>query len=272
MGRVKLWSATSQVMSSIITNSLADIEQYHGVKILFAVESGSRVWGFHSANSDYDVRFVYTRDEDHYLSIDVENKRDVIERVGDPLDISGWDIRKALKLFAKSNPGIMEWVKSDIVYVGQGSETLAKLRDMAPCVYSPVQGYYHYRSMARHNLRNYLQGEGDSVRVKKYLYVIRGLLCSRWVGIYLSSPPLNLSLLIPMLDESESNVVTELGKLLMQKRSGGEMEEGNRVVVLDDFIQREFESETFLPRVDKFQVDYGEINSLFRGVVRGDLC
>ena len=75
-------------------------EKEHNIKVLFAIESGSRAWGFASKNSDYDVRFIYVRKRDWYLSLDVEDKRDVIEYpIVDEIDINGWDIRKALKLF-----------------------------------------------------------------------------------------------------------------------------------------------------------------------------
>ena len=43
-----------------IREKLAEIENEHNVKILYAVESGSRAWGFESTDSDYDVRFIYT--------------------------------------------------------------------------------------------------------------------------------------------------------------------------------------------------------------------
>jgi len=66
---------------------LAEIEERHRVKILLAVESGSRAWGFPSADSDYDVRFIYVRSLSSYLSF--KQPRDVIEQPigGDLLDI-----------------------------------------------------------------------------------------------------------------------------------------------------------------------------------------
>ena len=80
-----------------IQSRLQTIEQQEGVVILLAVESGSRAWGFPSADSDFDVRFVFCRHPDFYLSIDFEQQPDVIERpIEDSIDLSGWDIRKAL--------------------------------------------------------------------------------------------------------------------------------------------------------------------------------
>jgi predicted nucleotidyltransferase len=103
-----------------ILNKLKEIEKSQSIKILFAVESGSRAWGFASKDSDYDVRFVYSRPVEWYLSI--YQRKDVIEYPPDDvLDISGWDIKKALQLFQKSNPPMLEWIKSPITYIENGN-------------------------------------------------------------------------------------------------------------------------------------------------------
>src|SRR5688572_1946210 len=82
--------------------NLAAIEQREGCVVCLAVESGSRAWGFASPDSDYDVRFLYVRPPSWYLSVPVEDKRDVIEEpINDVLDVTGWDIRKALRLLKK---------------------------------------------------------------------------------------------------------------------------------------------------------------------------
>jgi predicted nucleotidyltransferase len=94
----------SEVFSEI-KQELLNLEQTDGVRILYALESGSRAWGFPSRDSDSHVRFIYIHPTGWYLSIDLESKRDVIERpILGSFDFDGWDIRKALKLFAKSNP------------------------------------------------------------------------------------------------------------------------------------------------------------------------
>src|SRR5438045_8726086 len=123
-------------MEERIKAALTEIERDEGVRIFYACESGSRAWGFPSADSDYDVRFLYVRPRDWYLSVDVERKRDVIERpITDELDVSGWDIRKALMLLKKSNPPLLEWLGSPIIY----RETLTiadRLRSLLPAYYS----------------------------------------------------------------------------------------------------------------------------------------
>lgn len=141
----------------VIRARLLEIEAWSEVRVLFACESGSRAWGFPSKDSDYDVRFLYLHPIDWYLSI--EERRDVIELpIDEQLDINGWDLRKALKLFRKSNLLLYEWLGSPIVYTEPFS-TAARLRELAGVYYSPAACIYHYLHMAQENYREYLKGE-----------------------------------------------------------------------------------------------------------------
>ena len=155
----------------------------HGVRVLYACESGSRAWGFASPDSDYDVRFIYAHDRNYYLSVNVDSQRDVIERTVDDLnmDMAGWDLRKALYLFHKSNPPLMEWLQSPIVYreLGGLADTL---RSMSTGFYSVCNASYHYFHMARDNFNKYLAKSEDDVWTKKYFYVLRPLLCVDWLS------------------------------------------------------------------------------------------
>ena len=146
-------------MQERIKAELAGLERAEDAMVLYACESGSRAWGFPSSDSDYDVRFLYVRRPEWYLSIDVEFRSDVIERgVQGQLDLSGWDIRKALQLFRKSNPPLLEWLNSPIVYLDRFG-VVGELRSLLPEYYSPSACFYHYLHMARGNYRDYLQGE-----------------------------------------------------------------------------------------------------------------
>ena len=98
-----------------IQEALRKIEKQEGVRILYAVESGSRAWGFASPDSDYDVRFIYVRPAGDYLRLD--EIRDVIEwQMDEVLDINGWDLRKALRQFARGNATLFEWSGSPEIY------------------------------------------------------------------------------------------------------------------------------------------------------------
>ena len=146
-----------------IKTTLADIEQQENVRVLFACESGSRAWGFPSANSDFDVRFIYVRSQADYLRLD--EPRDVIERpIVDDLDINGWDLRKTFKLMLKSNPTLMEWLGSPIVYREEPA-IASKIRQIAPDFYNPTVAHSHYFSMARTDFRSL---QADEVSTKRY--------------------------------------------------------------------------------------------------------
>jgi len=181
-------------MEGRIRSELSTLEQANDVMILLSVESGSRAWGFPSADSDYDVRFIYLHKSDWYLSVDLEDRRDVIEQpIQELLDISGWDIRKALRLFHKSNPPLLEWLQCSIVYQERFSFA-KKLRDLLPDFYSPKASYFHYLHMARGNIQEYLHG--DTVWQKKYFYVLRPLLAMLWIERSLGPVPIEFNRLL----------------------------------------------------------------------------
>lgn len=160
-----------------ILRRLHAAEVEHDVKIIYACESGSRAWGFASPNSDYDVRFIYVRKQDWYLSFDVEHRRDVIEYpIVDEIDCGGWDLKKALYLLTRTNGALLEWLNSPVRYTEIGS-TAESLRKIAPGIMNSIALCYHYSHMARGNAREYLfKGQ---VRLKKYFYVLRPLFAIR---------------------------------------------------------------------------------------------
>lgn len=200
---------------------LENVERHHGVKILFACESGSRGWGFASPDSDYDVRFVYAHPRDWYLQ--VERQRDVIERpIDDVLDVSGWELRKALQLLHRSNPTLLEWLDSPVVY-REDPQWAVRMRLLARDFFSPVRGRHHYLSMAKKNFRGYLQGE--MVRYKKYLYVLRPLLAVRWIDAGKGMPPMRFADLVAGTVQS-TVVLAEIDELLALKMRAGEAEPG----------------------------------------------
>lgn len=226
----------SEAMRATIGQCLRDIEATHRVKVLFACESGSRGWGFASPDSDYDVRFVYVNRLDWYLT--VEPGRDVIEQpISGELDVNGWDLRKALKLLHSSNPVLLEWLRSPIVYVQD--ETLApQLRSLAEQHLSLGRAYHHYVSMAKKNLREHLLGE--TVRYKKYLYVLRPLLAARWIRAGRGAPPMRFAELAEAtLDDTA--LIDEINRLLEVKMRAGEAATSPRWEGIHAFILGELE-------------------------------
>ncbi len=219
-----------------ILKRLAQVEQEEQVRIFYACESGSRAWGFPSADSDYDVRFLYLRSKDWYLSLDVEEKRDVIERpITDDLDLSGWDLRKALKLLRKSNPPLLEWLSSPIIYQENPIIT-EKLRALVPEFYSPIACAKHYLHMAQGNYREYLRGE--EIRIKKYFYVLRPLLAIKWIEQESDVMPMEFGALVERSVDSKE-LKLEIEGLLERKKAGQELDSGPRIKVISEYIERE---------------------------------
>ena len=222
-------------MKEQIQATLLDLERAEGARIFYACESGSRAWGFASPDSDYDVRFLYLRPRNWYLSIDVEEKSDVIERPGGELDILGWDLRKALKLFRKSNPPLLEWLRSPMVYVDKFG-IADQLRRLLPEHYSPTACLYHYLHMAKGNYREYLQG--DIVWLKKYLYVLRPLLAIKWIERERGIVPMEFETLLHRVIESP-DLTRAVLLLVERKKQGAELDRGPRIPVISEFIERE---------------------------------
>ena len=206
-------------MNEKIVLRLREIENEEKVKVLYACESGSRAWGFPSKDSDFDVRFIYLHPVEWYLSI--RKKRDVIERpIDDNLDLSGWDLQKALLLFRKSNPPLMEWLVSPIIYLEDYSIS-SQMRSLAAEYYSPIACTYHYIHMAQGNNREYL--EGDRVWLKKYFYVLRPILAVQWIEQGLGVVPTEFDALVVKLIR-EPDLKKDIDQLIHLKRLGDELD------------------------------------------------
>jgi predicted nucleotidyltransferase len=221
-------------MRTQILECLSRLETEHDVNVLFACESGSRGWGFASPDSDYDVRFIYVNRLPWYLT--VEQHRDVIEQpISGELDVNGWDLRKTLQLLQQSNPTLLEWLRSPIVY-REEADAAARLRVLATEGFSPVRGYHHYVSMAKKNFREHLRGE--TVRYKKYLYVLRPLLAARWIRAGRGVPPMRFAELAAATLQ-DGSVLAEINRLLEVKMRAGEAATSPRWNELHDFIESE---------------------------------
>lgn len=224
-------------MNTKITNNikskLHEIEKEHNVEILYAIESGSRAWGFESIDSDYDVRFIYKHKIDWYLKITQE--RDVIEYpVYDIYDFSGWDIRKALFLFSKSNPVLFEWLNSPIIYK-KNKQFHNSMLSLSQHYFNPVFSIYHYLHMAKRNYKDYLCK--DLVIIKKYFYVLRPILACKWIDEKNETPPMEFEILIKQI-KAESIVYKKVYELLIKKRNQKEIGKEKIIPEINDYLKR----------------------------------
>lgn len=186
--------AIRQDIETRLTRVAAD----EGVRLLMAVESGSRAWGFPSPDSDYDVRFLYVRPRRDYLAL--RPVRDVIERpIVDEIDLNGWDIRKALGLMLKNNSVLSEWIKSPIRY-GVDDPAVARLADLIDRFFDPSGFALHYANLGAAAMQRWLDGPGE-VAVKRYFYALRPALAIRALRLDPSRrPPMQLQQLMALCD------------------------------------------------------------------------
>lgn len=190
-----------------IINKLRQLEKKHNIKILFAVESGSRAWGHHNINSDYDIRFVYkSKDINEYLTINAEN--DVIESNDGLYDLVGWDIKKALKLHYKSNPNLREWTLSPIIYIEDEEDIFNNLPE-----FNITTLKHHYYGLTLRHYKKYLKTKTihDFKYLKKMLYAVRCILTWKLLDENIL-PPMNLDKLLTQnsINPEFKNIILKL--------------------------------------------------------------
>lgn len=249
-------------MRETILEKLDVIEKRESIKILHCIESGSRAWGFASPDSDYDVRFIYVRPKNFYLRLDRTD--DVIEwQLDDTLDISGWDLKKALILLHKSNPTLFEWNSSPIVY--RTTDEWQKISAVINRYFVAKSGLYHYLSTAKRNYREYLKGE--TVKLKKYFYILRPLLACKWILAEGTPPPMLFrTLMEKYLDEE---IKPDVEKLLDMKMNTPEIGEVKRFDRVNDYLDRSIDEIdgiiAGLPAEDAR--DWDELNKIFLSII-----
>lgn len=249
-------------MEALIKEKLLEIEQRENCRILLAVESGSRAWGFASPDSDYDVRFIYVRDKDNYLKLN--RSRDVIELpINDVLDINGWDVDKTLKLLHKSNPTVFEWFSSPIIY--KTTPFAEQFKPIMQHYFSSKSGLWHYLHMAEGNYREYLKV--DLVKAKKYFYVLRPILACRWILEKGTPPPMRFEEL--MESQLPAYLKDTVRDLLDLKMNSPEVKMIPRIDILNEYLEMSItEVKSQIEQYPREVVkEWDELNRLFLSVL-----
>lgn len=163
-------------MNSAIQKILDNIEESYDVRILYAVEAGSRVWGLSTDASDYDIRFVYAyNDHKTYLRLKPYNETIQGFSASRMFDWQGWDIKKALKLMSNLNPSIVEWVYSTIVYRTESNF------DFRACAQKLIEQQHRVLPLIKHYTSTAKSGTFDTpLTRKKYVNCIRAACMAEW--------------------------------------------------------------------------------------------
>lgn len=251
-------------MKNAILQKLTAIEQQYGVTILYACESGSRAWGFASPDSDYDARFLFAHPKEAYLAI--HDPRDVIEfSDGGVLDISGWDLKKALHLLYKANAPLREWLTSPVVY--RCDETaMLPVFDLMRDTFLPAPLCHHYLGMTTKRLM--LIEETGEATGKSYLYALRTFFCCQWILRRSSQPPMLFDeLLTEFLPDVRNELRQEIDQLLAAKKAGNEKTGITRSKRLEQYLHVELQAaKTNLP-LNLPPLDVERFNQAFRRVL-----
>lgn len=252
-----------------VQRRLDAIETDERVRILLAVESGSRAWGFHSPDSDFDARFIYVRGENDYLSL--FEPRDVIETpLVDLMDVNGWDLSKAFKLMIRGNSVVHEWLASPIVYRSR-PRFIEALTPVARAWRSAYADAHHYYGLLSSQLARHIEGR-ERVNLKKYFYVVRPALALHWLRERTDPPPMDLPALLAGV-ALPPGARSALEALRAAKMNASEVGEGARVSALDAYIEEQaawgMKAKGPVPAADPHLVE--QSNALFRAAVRGEL-
>lgn len=246
--------------ASEIQDELSYLERFEDISVLFAVEAGSRAWGFESPDSDYDIRFVYRRHVPYYLRLD--KQPETVEWRNGDLDMSGWDIGKFLRLTRNSNPSVFEWLGSPIVYREDADWDL--VRKLADRCFDPVSTAWHHMGMARSTMKAHLNG--DSVPAKRYLYVVRSILAANYALKHFKQVP------VPFVELFQDqrlclsdDVADAVERLLERKRSVRENDGCPQDTALEEWFEDSLSS--LNDEVKRYRrrekVDWSEFNCIF---------
>lgn len=255
---------TTQTNRGEILEHLRALERQHGFRVLYACESGSRAWGFASEDSDYDVRFIYVHRPEWYLSM--RQRSDTVSLFADEtLDLAGWDLRKALGLFARSNGALLEWLHSSICYV-EHPDLVPLWRTIVPDVLNPRALAAHYLGMAwKHWL---VLREKESATMKKYLYILRTVSAARWVLSRKSVPPVEFVKLLNGAVEDDV-IRSYCNAMTIEKASANESCSVPREVVVDQWLEIQFKTLRELNAdLPSRPIDYDIIDAYFRHVLQ----
>ncbi|SDX44986.1 nucleotidyltransferase domain-containing protein [Hymenobacter psychrophilus] len=223
-------------MPARIQAALAALEATHGIRVLYACESGSRAWGFPSPDSDYDVRFIYSHPAHWYLTLD-EGPDTLNFPIDDELDLAGWELRKALKLLRGSNAALFEWLQSPVVYQ-EAPGFRAALEPWLPAGWNPRAGLHHYLGQLRRGVTDDLTGE--QVRLKRLFYALRSALAARWIQHHPDQvPPMEFALLRELLPPELNDTVDEL---LARKATADEKTTVPRPAALVAYLQQAYDA------------------------------
>jgi predicted nucleotidyltransferase len=211
----------------LIARIKKEVSRKEAGKLIYLTLSGSDLYGFPSADSDYDFRGAFLTDTNNVLGL--HRVKDVLNM---PPDIVLYELKKEIALCVKSNCNVLEHVNAPTIY---STPEFLLLKRLVNNVISRIGIYNSYKGMATFNYKKFIRG--GKANPKKYLYVFRGLMA----GIYV----LNTGIIEPNLIKLNKYFKnTNVKTLIEVKKSGKEKGEIPKLMetgLLDEDIAELFE-------------------------------
>lgn len=195
-------------MKEQINEKLDQIEQEYDVDVLCARDFGSTAWNLDSEESDRDVAFIFKQEGIDYAKISryQESIDRMFEIEGQEHSFMGWNIKRFMELLNGSNPTTIEFLHSPISYKSTNQdEWFEELTSHASESFKPISIFYHYRSLAKDNYKQYIENENHKT-VKRYIYVLRALLYARYVEQTHQMPTLDF---VEFLNDARDELVKD---------------------------------------------------------------
>lgn len=252
-------------MKKLILDKLNELSRVHDINILYACESGSRAWGFPSPDSDYDVRFIYVHKPDWYLSL--SEGKDTINLPVDEheLDITGWELRKTLRLLKKSNASPLEWIQSPIAY-REVDGFRERFSELAADFFSPVAVAHHYHSMSL-KYTEACVGKAE-VKLKSYFYALRTTLAVSWIRKMNTMAPIVFAGMLALV---EVPVRRSIEKLMEIKSRENESYLSASDKLIDKFLSDTTKANgTDIKELNAGKGDFNMLNEFFINTVKAD--
>jgi len=251
-------------MKNQIQTYLKQLEKDYNIKILFACEAGSRAWGVASPNSDHNIRIIYIRPLEWYLSIKDKPDYFTISN-NDQIDIEAWDFKKALSLLSQSNTILIEWLQSPRINIGCPA-FFNQISDLSKKYFLPRKSIYHYLGLSNALIKKHF--EKETIPIKKYFMIMRSMLASLWIKTHQSPVPVAFSDLLSVVEDQPKTLLA-IHQLMRLKKETKEGKPIKRIDVLDQFIfDKRKACSIYAESLPKQQLnDLENIDTFFRGVL-----
>ena len=193
------------VIQDIVERALEEIETSLGARIIFAVDAGPRGSGTASADSPYQIRFVYVHRLDWYLKL--TPGADSIELpASEDFSLSGWDIRRLAKTIQTGDFSETGWLTSRTVYRSD-ADLLSRLVGLQRRAWRPAEEFKTRVEKASREVSGW--GLGVTLTTDQFLKAFRPAAEAHWIAEGKGSLPYDLQTLCADLSPDVKNEVSQ---------------------------------------------------------------